>query len=75
MAEHDLVDVLGGETGIGQRFARDLDDEAFDGFVGELAERCVGPTHDAGGHDVSLIASLIWLCRIFGGFSSGFPKA
>ena len=50
MAEHDLVDVCGGNAGIGQRIGRDLDHEALDGFGVELAEWRVRPSDDAGCH-------------------------
>ncbi len=50
MTEHDLVDILRRDAGIGQRLAGDVDDETFDRFAGELAERRVGPTYDASGH-------------------------
>ena len=50
MAEHDLVDVCGGNAGIGQRIGRNLDHEALDGFRVELAEWRVRPSDDAGCH-------------------------
>ena len=67
MAEHDLVDVLGRDAGVGQRLARDPHNQAFDSLTGELAERRMGPSDDAGGHDRSLIARDI-LCRILVAF-------
>ncbi len=72
MAEHDFVDVFGGNPGIGQSLAGDPHDEALDGLAGELAEGRVRPSHDAGGHNRSPDC-VIWLtclldcalCRIF----------
>ena len=51
MTKHDLVDILRRDAGIGKRFAGNLDDEALDRLAGELAERRVGPSYDASGHD------------------------
>jgi hypothetical protein len=50
MPEHDLVDVAGGNAGIGQRIDGDLHHEALDGLGIELAERRVRPSDDAGCH-------------------------
>ena len=71
MAEHDLVDVLGGDAGICERFARHFDDEAFDGLVGELAEWRVRPSHDAGSHVFSLMP--LCSCRIWSLFLGSKP--
>src|SRR5205085_2692756 len=51
MAEHDLVDLLGLDPGVGERTLSDAHDQALDGFTFELAERRVGPSNDAGAHD------------------------
>ena len=51
MTEHNLVDILRRDAGIGKCFARDLNDETFDRLASELAERRVGPAYDASGHD------------------------
>ena len=50
VAEHNLVDVLCRNSGVGERLARDLDDQTLDGLAGELAEGRMRPSHDAGGH-------------------------
>ena len=50
MAEHDLVDVLGGDPGIGQRLAGDPHDQAFDALAIKLTEGGMGPTDNACGH-------------------------
>jgi hypothetical protein len=54
VAEHDLIDIARFDPGIGNRLARHFDDQAFDRFAGELAERCMRPAHDARGHNCSL---------------------
>ena len=54
VAEHDLIDVARLNSGVGQRFARDFDDETLDGLAGKLAERRMRPPHNACGHDHSL---------------------
>src|SRR5262249_37511380 len=71
MAEHDLVDVLGGNCGIGKGIARDSHDKALDGFAGELAKRTMCPSYDAGGHYLSIAESLH--CRILVAFPWLFP--
>ncbi len=53
MAEHDLVDVLGGNRGVGERVAGDPSDKALDGFAVKFAEWAMRPSHDAGGHVLS----------------------
>ena len=50
MTEHDLVDVAGGDAGIGQRLLRDPHDQALDRLAFEAAERGMGPAHDASSH-------------------------
>ena len=50
MPEHDLVDVFCGDSGVGQRLAGNLHDQAFDRFTGKFAEGSVGPTDDTGRH-------------------------
>ena len=67
VAEQDLVDVAGRDAGIGERFGRHLDDQAFDGFAVKLAERRMRPADDAGGHDRSLR-------RIFGRLFLGLMR-
>ena len=47
MPEHDLVDVFGGDTGVGQRLAGDPHDQAFDGFTAEFTEGSMGPPDNA----------------------------
>ena len=51
MAQHDFVDVLRLDPGVGERLLGDPHDQALDRFAFELAERRVGPANDAGGHD------------------------
>ncbi len=73
VAEHDFVHIARLDAGVRQRFARHLDDQAFDGLAAELAERRMCPTHDAGGHAGSLFSPgrpvanfgrfYVWLCR------------
>ena len=60
MAEHDLVDVLGCNAGVGERLARHPHDQALDRFTGELAEWRMRPSYDAGchGHSVAEFRSL-----------------
>ena len=60
MAQHDFVDVLGLDPGVGERLLGDAHDQALDGFAFELAERGVGPSNDAGGHDGLLGFAEIW---------------
>ena len=43
VAEHDLVDVLGGETRIGQRFARNFDDAGFRQFRRQVCRTAYAP--------------------------------
>ena len=50
MPEHDLVDVLGRDAGIGQRLAGHPHDQAFDALTAELSEGGMGPADDTGGH-------------------------
>ena len=73
VAEHDLVDVLGGDTGIRQRFAGNLDDEAFDRLAGELAERGMRPAHDAACHDTSPNSCGDFADAEFSSFFRGLP--
>ena len=54
MAEHDLIDIGGGNAGIGERIPGDPYDQAFDRLALEPAEGCVSPTHDASGHGALL---------------------
>ena len=60
MAEHDLVDLLRLDPGVGERLLGDAHDQAFDGFAFELAERRMGPANDACGHDGLLGSAEIW---------------
>src|SRR3569833_7572 len=53
MPEHDLVDVLGRNAGVGQRIGRNLHHQAFAGLRVELAEWRVRPSHAAGWHGYS----------------------
>jgi hypothetical protein len=46
MAEHDLIDLVGGDAGIDQRVGRDRDDQALDGLGILLAERRMRPAND-----------------------------
>src|SRR6185437_7901730 len=50
MAEHDLVDIAGGNAGIRQRLVGDLDHEAFHGLGVEFSEGRMRPSNDAGSH-------------------------
>jgi hypothetical protein len=56
MAEHDLVDVLDAETGVGDRLARDLPDQGFDVVLLVPAEGRMAPADDTGGHQGLLFA-------------------
>src|SRR5712691_8033964 len=58
MAEHDLVDVARLDPGIGQRLARDPDDQALDRLAFEAPELRVRPAHDASRHGRPPVASL-----------------
>lgn len=53
MPQHDLVDIVGPETGILQRRARHARDEPLDGFGVLSAEGCMGPSDDTCCHGVS----------------------
>ena len=50
VAEHDLVDVLGRDPGVGQRLAGDAHDQAFDSLAIKLTEGGMGPTDNGCGH-------------------------
>src|SRR5690606_20226936 len=50
MPEHDLVHVIRADAGMVQRLRRDLDDQALDGLVLQLAETRMRPADDACGH-------------------------
>ena len=50
MPEHDLVDILGGDPGVGQRLAGHPHDQAFDAFAIKLTEGGMRPTDDCCGH-------------------------
>src|SRR5690242_19485615 len=59
MPEHDLVDIRGGNPGIGERLGRDPDDQALDGLALEAPEGGVSPANDASGHgDLLSMSSL-----------------
>ena len=76
MAEHDLVDVCGGNAGIGQRIGRNLDHEALDGFGVELAEWRVRPSDDAGCHGRSpCFGSARFVTYLCAGFSDFIARA
>ena len=59
MAEHDFVDVAGGDPGIGERLGRHPHDQALDRLALETAEGGVGPANDASGHGGLLLFRLI----------------
>jgi hypothetical protein len=50
VTQHDLVDVLGLDTGVGQGLAGDAHDQAFDGLAVKLTEGGVGPTDNGCRH-------------------------
>jgi hypothetical protein len=54
MPEHDLVDIGGGNPGIGERLLGNAHNQALDRLALEPAEGCVSPTHDASGHGALL---------------------
>ena len=62
MAEHDLIDVLGSNAGVGKRAVGDPRHQALDRFTFELAERRVRPANDACRHFRSSLctAAEIW---------------
>ena len=51
MSEHDLVDVVRAESGVGDRIGRHLDDQRLDVLGLVPAEWRVAPADDACGHD------------------------
>jgi hypothetical protein len=55
MAEHDFVDVAGGDPGIGERLRRHPHDQALDRLSLEPAEGGVGPANDASRHGSLLL--------------------
>ena len=54
MAEHDLVDVGGGNPGIRERLLGDPYDQALDRLALKSAEGGVCPANDASSHDALL---------------------
>jgi hypothetical protein len=54
MAEHDLVDVGGGNPGVRERLLGDPYDQALDRLALKSAEGSVGPANDASSHDALL---------------------
>ncbi len=48
--QHDLVDVLRPDAGIGQRLSRNPHNQAFDALTAQFSERGMGPAHDTSGH-------------------------
>ena len=61
MPEHDLVDVLGGNAGVGQRFVRHAHDQAFDALAGQFTEGCMGPADNRRCHRSLLCRTLVAL--------------
>ena len=55
MAEHDLVDVGGGNPGVRERLLRDPYDQALDRLALKSAEGGMGPANDASSHGVLLL--------------------
>ena len=51
MAEHDFVDVGGGDPGIGERLRRHPHDQTLERLALEAAKGGVGPANDASSHD------------------------
>ena len=67
MAEHDLVDVPSADACVGQRLPGYPHDQALDRLGIELAERCVGPSDDTGGHGALLCRILVAFLGPLGG--------
>src|SRR6476659_4927291 len=63
MPEHDLVDIRGGDPGIGKRLGRHPHDQALDGLTLETPEGGVCPANDASGHGHLLDSSLNVISR------------
>jgi len=59
MAEHDFIDVLGRDIGIGERRIGHPHNQAFDGLAFEPAELAMRPAHDGSSHAFNSIAE-IW---------------
>ena len=66
VAEDDFVDVFRRNRGVGERLGCDPHDQALDRLAGELAERRMRPSHDAGGHNLLLNLFLAELSSLFG---------
>ena len=65
VAEHDLVDVLGLDAGVGQRAVGDPHDQALHRLAVEPAEGRMGPAHDAARHDrLHCRNSVAFLCDL-----------
>src|SRR3954466_53394 len=70
MTQHDLVDVLGRDAGIGQGIAGNPHNQAFHGFADQLAKGGMGPTDDAGSHLALLCRTLVVFLRNFLGIAT-----
>src|SRR3954471_19200197 len=65
MPKHDLVDIRGGNPGIGERLGRDPHDQALDGLALEAPEGGVSAANNASGHgDLLSMSSLNVISRI-----------
>ena len=76
MAQHDFIDVFGGNRGIGERIAGNAHDEALNGLAAEFAEWTMRPANDARGHGdftlFSFSSNFFSFSSNFFSFSSGF---
>ncbi len=74
MTEHDLVDVLGGDTGVGQRLVGNLARSGFRRVSPvKFTEGGVGPADDAGGHRSLLNSKSAELWSLSSGDNGGIP--
>ena len=60
MPEHDLVDIGGGNPGVGERLLGDAHDQALDRLALEPAEGRMSPANDASRHGVLLSFGSVW---------------
>src|SRR5262249_60758854 len=73
MPEDDLVDIGGGNPGIGERLARNPHDQALDALALEATERSVSPANDASGHGDLLGSTLNVISRTLSSLRSRPP--
>ena len=59
VAEYNLIDLLGTDTGIGQRVAGHSHNEAFNSLIAKFSEGRMGPPDNTGGHRCLLCRTLV----------------